>query len=120
MVMATVLVRGPDVHTDPGLYTWFNVERVHTESLVDPGAAGNRCCAPLCHRAHLSMAASSRQGPFYARCSTCGFAYFRPSTGCGTDFFSQLNLSFICGVFVLFGTLMSPDRKRSGSASVLC
>ena len=55
--------------------------------------------------------AKSLQGPFYALLFYLWIAYFRPETWLWTDFFSQLNLSFIVGVGVLVSTLLAANEK---------
>jgi probable O-glycosylation ligase (exosortase A-associated) len=55
--------------------------------------------------------AKSVRGPFYALLFYLWIAYFRPEFWLWTDFFSQLNLSFIVGLVVLVSTLFSPSEK---------
>lgn len=64
--------------------------------------------------------AKSVKGPFYALLFYLWIAYFRPELWLWSDFFSQLNLSLIVGVFVLLATLMAPAEKlRFGFGSTL-
>ena len=59
----------------------------------------------------------SFKSPFNALLFYLWLAYFRPEYWLWSDFVTQLNLSFIVGVFVLIATVMS--KRASGSAEPL-
>lgn len=64
--------------------------------------------------------AKSVKGPFYALLFYLWIAYFRPEYWLWSDFFSQLNLSFIVGIGVLVSFLLAPaERIRFGFGSLL-
>src|SRR5687768_4576570 len=64
-------------------------------------------------------AAQSLRSPFYGLLFYLWIAYFRPEDWLWYDFVSQLNLSFIVGVFVLASTFLSGTRVRFGTGPVL-
>jgi probable O-glycosylation ligase (exosortase A-associated) len=64
--------------------------------------------------------AKSAKGPFYALLFYLWIAYFRPQSWLWWDFFTQLNLSFIIGTFVVLTALLAPSEKlRFGAGPFL-
>ena len=59
------------------------------------------------------------RSPFNALLFYLWLAYFRPEYWLWSDFVTQLNLSFIVGVFVLIATVMSKKGLRIGGAAAL-
>src|SRR5215216_4366419 len=61
----------------------------------------------------------SLKGPFYALLVYLWIAYFRPESWLWSDFFTQLNLSFIVGIVILGATLLSGRQLRFGGGALL-
>jgi probable O-glycosylation ligase (exosortase A-associated) len=63
--------------------------------------------------------AKSLKGPFYALLFYLWLAYFRPEAWLWTDFITQLDLSLLLGLVVLFSMLLSGEKIRFSVGSLL-